>query len=158
MRMPGTLRVKLLKNAAISHDGDRHYSEEHMELKWSKNLATGNEEIDEQHQSIFQSIEHLETAVRDERTMYAVYAINMLAHYVQNHFATEEALMRQQGYPGIVQHVAEHEELRRKVRVLSRKSIYEDVSMEVIDLLRDWLINHIAKADMAYVPYLGQEP
>lgn len=129
-----------------------------MALKWSESLATGHQQIDEQHQSIFQSLEHLETAVREDRAMYAVYAITRLTHYVQNHFAAEEALMRQHGYPGIEQHIAEHEKLRSKVRELTRKSIYEDVSMEIIELLRGWLVDHIGKVDMAYVPYLGQEP
>jgi hemerythrin len=122
--------------------------------EWTPALSTGVPLLDEQHKSIFQWLAELESAAVDERTLFGVYAITRLKHYVREHFAAEEALMKSAAYPDLLEHIAEHAVFRDKLMELQLKSIGQDISIDTVTLLNDWLANHIAKTDMAYVPYL----
>lgn len=123
-------------------------------LVWSSQLSTGISSIDEQHRQLFSSLEDLEYALREGRTIYAVYTLTRLHSYVREHFAEEEELMRQHHYPRLPEHLAEHQMFRDKVRELATKALTSDISHEIISLLRDWLLRHIGHSDMDYVTHL----
>ena len=123
-------------------------------IQWTQNLSTSVAVLDEQHKAIFQWLAELENASADQRTLFGVYVLARLKHYIREHFATEEAMMEAVGYPDLAQHHAEHVAFRAKVEELQLRSIGEDVSAETVGFLNHWLVNHIAKTDMAYVPYL----
>lgn len=123
-------------------------------IEWTPDLSTGIELLDEHHKEIFQWLAELESAAAEERTLLSVYALTRFKHYVREHFSVEEALMKSVNYPGLAEHVAEHAVFRSRLRDFQLKAIYQDVSTETVDFLKDWLLNHIAKADLAYVPYL----
>lgn len=123
-------------------------------IEWTPALSTGVPLLDEHHKAIFQWLAELESATLDERTLFGVYAITRLKHYMREHFAAEEALMRAAGYPHLAEHMAEHAEFRAKLAELQLKSIAQDISTETVGFLRDWLTNHITRTDMKYVPYL----
>jgi len=123
-------------------------------MKWTNALATGHEIIDQQHQGLFACLAELEVATAEQRTLLAVYAITRLKHYVREHFETEEAVMKQCKFPKLKEHVAEHMKFRTKMIDLQTKAIVLDVSAEMVEFLGDWLVNHIARSDMEYVPYL----
>lgn len=129
-------------------------------IEWTTAIATGVPEIDEQHKAIFRWLTELENASADERTLFGVYAITRLRNYMRTHFATEEALMKAAGYPELAAHMAEHAFFRARLEELQLKSISEDISCDTVQFLRDWLVNHIAGTDMAYVPFLkaGEPP
>lgn len=123
-------------------------------IEWTSTLSTGISLLDEQHQEIFQWLAEVERAAVDERTLFGVYAITRLKHYMREHFVAEEALMRAAGYPGLAAHIAEHAEFRARLAEFQIKSIGEDVTPDTVDFLVAWLTRHIAATDMAYVPYL----
>ena len=123
-------------------------------IQWTPSLSTGNEVLDEQHKALFRWLAELDSAATDARTLFGAYAITRLKNYTRSHFAAEEALMKASGYPGLAQHVAEHESFRARLAELHLQSISEDISTETVKFLTDWLSNHIAKSDMAYAPYL----
>jgi len=123
-------------------------------IEWTPNLSTGVPVLDEQHKAIFQWLAELETASVDQRTLFGVYVITRLKHYMREHFAAEEAMMKAAGYPDLEQHLAEHALFRSKLEELQLKSISEDISTDTVRFLNHWLVNHIAKSDTAYVPYL----
>ena len=110
--------------------------------------------LDAQHKAIFQWLAELENAAADRRTLLGAYAIARLKSHVREHFAAEEALLKSAGYPHLVEHMAEHAAFRTRLGELQLKSITHDVSLDTVELLKEWLTNHIAKTDMAYVPYL----
>lgn len=125
-------------------------------MNWTPDLSTGVPKLDEQHKEIFEWLAELQSATTDERTLFGVYVITRLKHYMREHFTTEEALMKAAGYPGLVQHMAQHAEFRAKLEELQLKSIAEDISEETVNFLTEWLSHHIIETDMAYVPYLKQ--
>ena len=125
-------------------------------IEWTPSLSTGIELLDDHHKELFQWLAELESAAADERTLFGVYAITRLKHYVRAHFSAEEAMMREAGYPDVAAHIAEHTAFRTRLAELQLKSIGQDVSADTVGFLKDWLTNHIAKTDMAYVPCLKQ--
>lgn len=125
-------------------------------MNWTPDLSTGVPKLDEQHKEIFEWLAELQSATADERTLFGVYVITRLKHYMREHFATEEALMKTAGYPGLAQHMAKHAEFRAKLEELQLKSIAEDISEDTVNFLTEWLTHHIVETDMAYVPYLDR--
>jgi hemerythrin-like metal-binding protein len=123
-------------------------------MEWTPALATGQITLDDQHRGLFKCLDDLETATAEERTLFAVYTLTRLKHYASDHFTTEEAMMRKSNYPRLKQHIDEHEQFRVRLRDLQISSVHTDVSTTMVEFLRDWLVNHIAKSDMDYVPYI----
>jgi hemerythrin len=124
--------------------------------QWTEALSTGVPLLDEHHKAIFQWLAELESAAVEERRLFGAYAVTRLTHYVREHFTAEEALMKSAGYPGLADHLAEHAAFRAKLKELQLKSVGQDISQEAVEFLSDWLRDHIAHVDMAYVPYLNR--
>jgi len=123
-------------------------------IEWTPALSTGVPLLDEHHQTIFQWLAELNSAVVDERTLFGVYVLTRLKHYAREHFAAEESLMKSVGYPDLAEHMAEHAAFRARLEELQLKSIGQDISTDTVEFLNQWLTNHICNIDMAYVPYL----
>lgn len=122
--------------------------------KWTPALSTGVTLLDEHHKSIFHWLAELEAAAADKRRLLGVYSVARLKHYADEHFTAEETLMKAADYPDLAEHMAEHAQFRVKLAELQARSIGQDVSSDTVEFLKDWFVNHIAKTDMAYVPYL----
>jgi len=128
-------------------------------MGWTDSLRMGIEEIDAQHQMLFDVLARLEQSIGGDARWSAVhFALVELDSYVRIHFTVEEALMRLHGYPDIAAHVAQHREFSVRLESIKQHSIQRDVSDEMTELLKAWLVNHIDKVDKAYVPYLRTAP
>lgn len=123
-------------------------------MEWTPALSTGVAVLDDQHKTIFRWLAELENASVDQRTLFGVYVLTRLKHYMRDHFALEEAMMKSAGYPDLERHQAEHAEFRSMLMNLQLKSIGEDISVDTVRILTHWLTQHISEADMAYVPCL----
>lgn len=120
-------------------------------------LMTGIGEVDSQHRRLFDLLNQLSDAIADGRSSEElVQVIDSLADYTGTHFRDEEALLRKASYPHYDAHIALHhkfEETVKKARidVQSGKGM---VASELVRFLTDWLVQHIAKQDLRYVPYV----
>lgn len=123
-------------------------------MEWTDALATGHSAIDDQHRELLRCLNELETATAEQRTLLAVYSITRLKHYVSDHFATEEAIMVECDFPKLQEHIREHENFRSKMLELQSKSIVLDVSTDMVEFLRNWMVGHIRSSDREYIPYL----
>lgn len=126
-------------------------------MDWTPDLSTGVPSIDDQHKQLFLWLAELQSATADQRTLFGVYVITRLKHYIREHFAAEEALMRAAAFPGLDQHIAEHTTFRTRLEELQLRSIGEDISEDTVRFLTEWLTHHITGTDMAYVPYLKKQ-
>jgi hemerythrin-like metal-binding protein len=75
-----------------------------------------------------------------------------LVSYTRDHFLTEEAMMKKANYPGYAGHKVEHDKLTEKAIAL-QKSYSEGkapLTMDVMNFLKDWLVNHIEGTDKKY--------
>lgn len=128
-------------------------------LAWTVNLLTGIHEIDRQHQVLFDVVARLELAVTSDEKWSAVhFALVELTNFVNIHFAVEEALMRLHGYPALEAHIEEHRRFCAGLAEIKEHSIRDDVSIKMMEFVKNWLVNHIGVADCAYVPHLRMAP
>jgi hemerythrin len=124
-------------------------------MGWTDKLLTGIHEIDQQHQVLFDVVARLEQAVTSDDKWSAVhFSLVELTLFVDVHFAVEEALMRLHGYPDRDVHIAAHRAFSADLAEIKKHSIREDVSFQMTDLVKSWLVDHIGVADRAYVPHL----
>ncbi|PUD98123.1 MAG: hypothetical protein C3L25_13445 [Candidatus Sedimenticola endophacoides] len=120
-------------------------------LEWSNSLDTGISVIDEQHKRIVDYINELYDAQQtlDKRRVGEV--IDELVDYTVSHFAFEESLMEQAGYPFLEPHKKVHGLFVKKVtKFVDRFEAGEDVAGELLTMLQRWLINHIRNEDGDY--------
>ena len=126
-------------------------------MKWTEDLSTGIEKIDEQHRELFEKINDLVVAVRQGVCKYKISdVIRFLEDYVFFHFGEEEKYMQQFGYPGYQAHKAQHQkfienfnELKKELPKLEggKKPGSYDLSVWTNQVVVDWILDHIAKTD-----------
>ncbi|SDH73857.1 bacteriohemerythrin [Roseospirillum parvum] len=128
-------------------------------LTWHQGLSVGHAALDFDHQTLINLINHLhETLTRGSDDQVIGTTIAALEHYVEAHFAREEAIMADAGYPDLEQHRRVHDEIRRVVADIAdlHARAPRDLNhAEVLRFLKIWLLSHIQKADMRYAPYLA---
>jgi hemerythrin-like metal-binding protein len=128
-------------------------------MGWTKTLLTGIHELDLQHQIIFDIVARLDSTIStDEKWSTVHFALVELSNFVQVHFAVEEALLRLHDYPALDAHIAEHRTFSAKLAEIKQHSIRQDVSVQMADWLKNWLITHIGGSDRAYVAHLRTAP
>lgn len=135
--------------------------------EWSDRYATGIEVIDSQHKRLFHAINRMDEAYRQGTEESAAQeSLTFLARYTLEHFETEEALMREVGYPMLAYHQKEHEGLM--TRILEMKAKLDtglltplhgsDFAAHMANFAADWLAHHINEADMGYVQFVKEKP
>lgn len=130
-----------------------------QENQWFEKYKIGVPLIDADHLNLFMEIanfnEHLQSGMGAEALGKS---LNFLDKYVGAHFAREEMLMREKGYPEYTQHKALH--LQFKKVVFAVKRIFQtDVDkvdkVKLNQFLHNWLIEHILKVDTKLVAYVN---
>lgn len=130
-----------------------------MRAEFDETLVTGNEMIDSQHKELIGKINVLLDSCEDGNDkLAAVKTLDYLAEYTDFHFSAEEKLQEEIEYPGIKEHKAEHDKLRKVVDELHEmlveeegptQSFVEQVNQNVID----WLYSHIKGFDRSVAEY-----
>ncbi|OSM07634.1 bacteriohemerythrin [Magnetofaba australis] len=122
-------------------------------------MTVGHEAIDKDHKRMVDMINNLNSAMLSGggRSVLAE-VLEQLSGYVTEHFAREEAVLRQINYPDADKHARSHAKLNAELHNIMVK--YEgkgsSVMREVMAFLRDWLVHHIQKEDRAFAPYIEQ--
>ncbi len=128
---------------------------------WSPDYCVGIRLIDNDHKDLVDTVNELHDAIENWQADEAVgRSLTMLANYVRDHFAREEQLMADYGYPELAAHQDLHAALRRRVHAIRLVHASEPLRIDparLLDFLRDWLVNHILKSDLQYVPYMTGE-
>lgn len=123
-----------------------------MALEWSNELATGYEEIDQQHRELFNRINNLFEACKQRKGMEEVKSMmQFLADYVIKHFSAEEKYMERLSYPGYAAHKAQHWKFTETFSELKKRLEEEGPGVLLVVntnlILVEWLKNHIRKVD-----------
>lgn len=126
-------------------------------MPWSADLEIGVGEIDEQHQWLVNLTNQLHAHMSETGALNADLisdCLSQLIDYTMNHFIAEEELFNRLGYPDSAAHIEQHNKFCKQVmELLERHDSGESVGSEAVELLKNWLINHITKVDKAYVDY-----
>lgn len=126
-------------------------------LEWGTELSVGIPEFDRQHQELVDLVNRAYDLVRrhDDATALLSLIDELLAH-IRQHFADEEAAMRDSSYPRYEDHCREHDELLDTVIRLQHDLRLGRAapSLQVPAFLKSWLLDHILESDMAYARLL----
>ena len=120
-------------------------------LNWTSDLDTGIAEIDNQHRRIVDYINRLNELRHTHDRAGLSDVIGEMVDYTMSHFAFEEELMEEAGYPFCAAHKRVHEVFIKRVsEYRMRFQAGEDISDELRTMLSRWLFNHIRGDDQAY--------
>jgi hemerythrin len=124
---------------------------------WRPEYSMNAPALDREHQSLFRIAAELHGAMVNGSGKEITRGIlDRLVRYTLVHFAHEERLMAQAGYPGLEAHRAEHQALASQVQdfALRFEAGKIAVTVQLLQFLKGWLVDHIAGSDRRYVPYL----
>lgn len=121
-------------------------------MKWTDDLNTGIQVIDSQHQRIVDYINDLDDISDSHDRAEVERILGQLVDYTLSHFAFEESLMEDAGYPFINGHKKVHQLFVKRVGDFQQRfKIGEDITEELLRVLKSWLLNHIRSDDNDYV-------
>lgn len=121
-------------------------------MKWSSELETGIDVIDNQHRRIVDYINQLHHALEHNSREEVEEVLEQLVEYTLSHFAFEEDLQEQSGYAFAHAHKKVHDLFTKKMAgYQERFDLGEDISRQLMSTLRTWLVNHIKRDDADYV-------
>lgn len=126
-------------------------------MPWNNNLSVQIKQIDDQHKKLVGMVNELHRAMKSKKSNAVMGGIlDRLIEYTATHFATEEKLFAKYGYPEEKPHVEMHKKLVAQALDIQKKFKAGNalISMELMDFLKDWLVNHIQKTDMKYSSFL----
>ena len=131
-------------------------------LHLTDDLVTGIYEIDNQHRELFaRGNAVLFPEAGNASVEDVIDALAFLIHYVDEHFAAEERLMKHYEYDRLQAHRNQHERLRRDVEGLynrtSKAGTLKGLENELYYLFTDWYIYHIKEWDHAYAGFLQKQ-
>lgn len=122
-----------------------------MTLAWTSDLELGIGVIDSQHQRIVEYINQVEHARQTASAAELSEVLDELVDYTLSHFAFEETLMEEAGYPFIKAHKKVHQLFTKRVDAFQQRAkAGEDITDELLHVLKAWLINHIKRDDRDY--------
>lgn len=123
-----------------------------MTIEWDNSYCIDDDEINEQHQLLFQYVNDF---LRAETDMAMTHSIIQLFKYTRQHFAYEEALMREISFPQYEQHLRMHDHLVSRLGALGDRIANGTINRaEVEGFIKDWALGHIPRADAQLATFL----
>lgn len=130
-------------------------------LNWNERYSVNVRELDNQHRRLFDLINKLDDHMRagKGREILGV-VLRELVDYTKVHFANEERILRESGYPGYEEHKAVHAKVTERVNAIYRQ--YQEgkgdrLSIEALDYLYNWITKHIMGTDQRYASHLNSK-
>ena len=130
-------------------------------MTWNEKMSVGVAELDQDHKKLVTMLNQLFDAINSGHGKETLNKIldEMIA-YAVTHFAHEEKFFAQTGYPETAAHKQEHEKFKRQALEVQQKcknGANGTLSLEVMNFLKNWLVNHIQGVDKKYGPYLNSK-
>jgi hemerythrin len=126
--------------------------------QWTNTYSVGVPQFDVHHKQLFQFINDLHEAMKTGHAKERMArTLQNLIGYTQMHFNAEEEAMISANYPQFAVHKAEHDKFRAKVNAFQKdfEAGVAAISVELMEFLNGWLVNHIMKTDKQYGPVLA---
>ncbi|WP_285907080.1 bacteriohemerythrin [Pseudodesulfovibrio pelocollis] len=129
------------------------------QILWNDENSVGVASIDEQHKQLVAITNNLFQAIVRDAGVEVIFGIlDEMARYADLHFAHEEALLTEYGFPTdmLERHIGEHRDLTGKVHDFIRRARQNNdlIDLEVYDFLRDWMTDHLQRTDRTYADFL----
>jgi hemerythrin-like metal-binding protein len=128
--------------------------------RWSKQLETGDPEVDQQHRALYALVNDLNAGALISGEAGAIdSALERILRYVSTHFATEEALMERYAYPAAEEHIAIHRDFAQAATgKVTAHLAGETVSLpELAQFMQQWLDTHIDQHDRPLIAHVRRQ-
>ena len=141
---------------------DENGEEQARTAIWSEEYELGIPLIDGQHKKLIEQLGGLLKALKTRRKERSVReSLEFLDTYTNDHFHTEERLLREQGYPDLEAHLEAHKYFRDtvvKAKNFIRANPDSEKSVQLVQsLLINWFVRHIKGTDQDYVAMLKKQ-
>lgn len=127
-------------------------------LEWSNSLSVGIDEIDDQHMGLVDMVNKVHDMLVAGETSHShvLELVEDMRKYSVEHFGTEEKYMEVYEYPDAPAHKQEHAEFIEKITEVEKGCIDQTctMSMDILNYLSAWLVNHINNTDKKMGKYL----
>ena len=127
-------------------------------MPWNESFINGVSEFDNQHKYLVELVNKLYKGMKLGHGNEDVgKTLDELVEYTGSHFACEEKLMVENQYPDCDSHIKTHRDLVARVVDFQKKfkSGEVTVSLDLLEFLKDWLIDHIKGEDRKYGPFFN---
>jgi len=126
-------------------------------VTWKNRYSVSIDDVDNQHKEIFHLLNKYYNRIMQGHSLDEIISVfNELTVSCQDHFSFEEDLMHLYAYPGLYSHKNAHDyfigELEHMKQVVQNS--FNSVSLESVDFIRNWIINHIMGLDKPYSTFL----
>jgi hemerythrin len=123
-------------------------------------LSVGIDEIDAQHRELFRRVNLFLSALAEKRARDELAPIvRYLQEYARGHFSEEQRMMEFSFYPGLGDHLSEHQRFETELKTLTdeleRTGPTYGLAKSLVALLVDWLQNHVATTDRMFGTFLS---
>jgi hemerythrin-like metal-binding protein len=124
-------------------------------ISWHPGYSVQIKAIDEQHQRLFGIVNTL-IDLYQQGSDDLLPAFHGLVDFVSQHFHTEHMAMKKMKYPGLAEHMAEHESFTDRVLVFLKdyQADDEELTLNMIRFLGNWVTNHTLNVDLKYRDYM----
>ena len=124
---------------------------------WDDSLSVGIDIIDGQHRRIIDYINELYSAKAHKDQERVTQVLMGLVDYTHTHFAFEEELMKQAGYPLSESHKKVHDAFVQHItKYVEQHEAGKDITRKLLADLQIWLTNHIKNDDRDYAPFAAR--
>ncbi|MFQ5444039.1 MAG: bacteriohemerythrin [Nitrospinales bacterium] len=123
---------------------------------WQKEMSVGNPIIDNDHKYLLSIVNVIENALNcGEPVPVLLEYVSQLINYSYKHFEREEGYQAEIEFPFREAHKKEHQELMEQITHIhetlqshSESEMYQFTTPRLVNLLKDWIINHFIHEDM----------
>ena len=123
-------------------------------FEWEDKFSVGISEIDDEHRGLIGILNKAVIANgHDDNTVETLELLGDIIEYSRKHFSTEEAYMLKFKFPEYQLHKNEHLEFTNNSIRNYHNFISGDyqVTNEILEYLKQWLVNHIQVTDKKYI-------
>lgn len=128
-------------------------------LTWNHTCTIGVRAMDDQHAILMETLNDLRLALMQGGSRDQVSeGLNRLIDFTRLHFSSEERLLEQSGYPGVVEHRRAHQQLLSQIEEAAHLTQVHDElhTRSLLVFLHDWYLGHVENLDCQYGTWLNE--
>lgn len=124
-------------------------------IEWMDMFSVGDPAMDNDHKALIALLNRLYEVWANGEALADIEAVfDELTEYTISHFTREEVVLGSLHYERLSIQAAEHARLLGQLDTFKDKYLSgeapSDLSQNIVDFLRSWVINHILEEDMQY--------
>ena len=139
-------------------------------IKWRDEWSLGVDTLDAQHRDLADCLNRLvreclhghrsENKGSIKTSLVIQSLLDELYRKTKEHFSYEEAMMREEKYPGYISHAREHAMLLGELKSTFTAKVKEgcsDIDPELLSELKYWFIAHVSRSDREFADFLDNK-